>query len=156
MFCVFTACSPINPGFLLSECQPIRRKPICCPIWRLRLGKLATVSHRSFNLLHLTARTTRVMFNKQIKCLFCLECGPVKWRCPIETECWVIAPLNVLFLSEVWVSDEIVGHGVSWCRYCIDLWIDKRAGENLICWFGHIYFFVFGFFCHGNWSHAPC
>jgi len=42
------------------------------------------------------------MLNKQINCLFYLECGPVKWRCPIETECWVIAPLNVLFLSEVW------------------------------------------------------
>lgn len=29
------------------------------------------------------------------------------------------------------VSDEIVDRGVSWCRYCIDLWIDKRAGKAL-------------------------
>lgn len=40
------------------------------------------------------------------------------------------------------MSDEIVGRGVSWCCYCIDLWIDKRAGKTL---FAVLVMFIFLF-----------
>ncbi len=40
------------------------------------------------------------------------------------------------------MSDEIVDRGASWCRYCIDLWIDKREGKAL---FAVLVVFIFCF-----------